>query len=197
MDGGERQATYNVVVGAAKTPTPQLALYAQSVVVNPSWNLPPSVLKEGKVRPGADAARKGYSFTRRADGTVAIKQAPGPHNALGRIKFDMPNPYAIYLHDTPNKAAFSRASRALSHGCIRVENIDQLAASLRNGDEIENALTDTTTRTLQFEKSIPVYIVYFTAQADADGTIRYLDDPYARDTQVASALNTQVQMASR
>jgi len=194
---GQQQATYNVVVGAPKTPTPQLALYAQSVVVNPSWTLPPSVLKEGKVRPGSAAASKGYSFSRRADGSIQIRQAPGPMNALGRIKFDMPNPYAIYLHDTPSKGGFAKDSRALSHGCVRVQNIDQLALSLPEGGDIDNALADRTTKTVPLEKSLPVYIVYFTAQADADGTVRSLPDPYARDVQVAAKLSTKIQMASR
>jgi murein L,D-transpeptidase YcbB/YkuD len=197
MRDGQQQATYNVVVGAPRTPTPQLALYAQSIVVNPSWTLPPSVLQEGKVRPGSVAASKGYSFTRRADGSMAIRQAPGPMNALGRIKFDMPNPYAIYLHDTPSKGAFAKESRALSHGCVRVQNIDQLALSLQEGDKIDTALADRTTKTVPLERSLPVYIVYFTAQADADGTIRTLPDPYARDVQVAAKLNTKVQLASR
>jgi murein L,D-transpeptidase YcbB/YkuD len=197
MQDGQQLATYNVVVGAPNTPTPQLALYAQSIIVNPSWTVPPAVLKEGKLHRGSAAASKGYSFTRRADGSMAIRQAPGPMNALGRIKFDMPNPYSIYLHDTPGKGAFAKESRALSHGCIRVQNIDQLAMSLRRGDDIDNALAERTTRTVQLEKSIPVYIVYFTAQADADGTIRPLPDPYARDAQLTAKLNTTVQMASR
>jgi murein L,D-transpeptidase YcbB/YkuD len=197
MQDGVQEATYHVVVGAPKTPTPQLALYAQSIVVNPSWTVPPAVLKEGKLHPGSAAAGKGYSFTRRADGSMAIRQAPGPMNALGRIKFDMPNPYSIYLHDTPSKGAFAKESRALSHGCVRVQNIDQLAMSLRDGDDIDNALADRTTKTIPLEKSIPVYIVYFTAQANADGTIRTLPDPYARDEKLAAKLKDTVQMASR
>lgn len=197
MQNGVEQAAYKVVVGAPDTPTPQLALQAQSIIVNPSWNLPPTVLKEGKIRPGASAAAKGYRFTRRADGSMAIKQAPGPQNALGRIKFDMPNPWSIYLHDTPSKWAFAKSDRALSHGCVRVQNIDQLAASLRDDGAVDEALADRETKTLQFQKSLPVYIVYFTAQADADGKIRYLDDPYRRDQQMASTMNAKVQMASR
>lgn len=184
IENGLRQASYNVVVGAPKTPTPQLALQAQSVVANPSWILPPSVLKEGGWH------RKGYSVSRRSDGSLMVRQAPGPQNALGRIKIDMPNPLAIYLHDTPHKAAFDRADRALSHGCIRVQNIEELAGMLSEGTDLDDALAEPAkTRVLQLQKSVPVYIVYFTAQANADGTVNLLADPYGRDQALLERLD--------
>lgn len=176
IDGGAEQASYNVVVGAPRTPTPQIAVFAQAIVANPSWILPPSVLKEGNWR------GKGYRVMRRADGGLMVRQAPGPRNALGRVKIDMPNPLAIYLHDTPDKAVFDSADRTLSHGCIRVQNIEELVALLHDRGELDEALgSPRTTRVLQLEKSVPVYIVYFTAEADPDGSIRYLGDPYQRD----------------
>lgn len=196
MNGGVAEASYNVVVGAPKTPTPQLLLQAQSVVANPSWTLPPSVLREGGWQ------RKGYKISRRSDGSLMVRQAPGPRNALGRIKIDMPNPHAIYLHDTPNKAVFDRDDRALSHGCIRVQNIQELAALLQGGVELDEALADSsTTRVLQLEKSVPVYIVYFTAEAEPDGTVTLLDDPYQRDQamldRMGGTIGPAVQMAAR
>ena len=113
---------------------------------------------------------------------LRVQQAPGPRDALGRVKIDMPNPMSIYLHDTPNRPAFNREDRALSHGCIRVQNIEDLAGQLRGSDDLEESLADPSkTKVLQLEKSIPVYIVYFTAQADADGTVNLLDAPYGRD----------------
>lgn len=181
---GSEEAAYNVVVGAPRTPTPQLALHAQSIVANPGWTLPPSVLKEGV--PGG----KDYRTTRRADGSLLVWQAPGPRNALGRIKIDMPNSHAIYLHDTPNKAAFARTNRALSHGCVRVQHIEELAARLQDGTELDEALTDPVrTRTIQLQRSLPVYIVYFTAEAEADGTVRLLGDPYGRDARLIARLS--------
>ena len=196
MKDGSEEASFNVVVGAPNTPTPQLAVYAQSVVANPSWTLPPSVLKEGRWQ------GKGYSVSRRSDGSLSVRQPPGPRNALGRIKIDMPNAHAIYLHDTPQKAAFDRTDRALSHGCIRVQNIEELAALLHGGIELEDALSDPVrTRVLQLEKSVPVYIVYFTAEAQPDGTIRYLGDPYQRDqvllAQITRPGANAVRMAAR
>ncbi len=183
VEGGVEQASYNVIVGAPETPTPQLFLYAQSVVANPSWTVPESITKAGGLRGG------GYSYTRRPDGSVKVVQAPGPSNALGRVKIDMPNPLSIYLHDTPVKSAFKREDRALSHGCIRVQNIEELAAQLRGSADLEEALANPSkTKVLQLEKSVPVYIVYFTAQADSDGTVTLLDDPYGRDQALVDKL---------
>jgi murein L,D-transpeptidase YcbB/YkuD len=188
MDGDHEEANYVVVVGAPKTPTPQLALQAQSVVANPSWTLPPSVLKEGRWQ------NKGFKATKIAGG-YRVVQAPGPTNALGRIKIDMPNPHAIYLHDTPNKAAFGKDMRALSHGCIRVQNIAELAATLYGGSELDQALQDPhKTKVLQLQQSMPVYIVYFTAVAE-DGGVRFLDDPYGRDAKLSQRLGAPMQMA--
>ena len=176
VEGGIETASYNVVVGAPKTPTPQLALRAQSIVVNPSWILPPSVLKEGGWQ------GRGYEVRRRADGSLMVRQPPGPRNALGRIKIDMPNAHAIYLHDTPHKSAFARQERALSHGCIRVQDIEDLATTLSDSMAIEDALSDPTkTLTLRLQRSVPVYLVYFTAEAGNDGSVRALGDPYGRD----------------
>jgi len=184
VSDGAEEASFNVVVGAPETPTPQLAVRAQSIVANPSWVLPPSVLKEGRW------GGRGFSVSRRSDGSLMVRQAPGPRNALGRIKIDMPNAHAIYLHDTPNKAAFKREERALSHGCIRVQNIEELAALIEDSGKIEEALADPTqTRTLQLDQSIPVYLAYFTVEASQDGMLTELGDPYDRDTALLARLD--------
>ena len=177
-------ATHDVVVGAKKTPTPMLAAYANSIVVNPWWTLPPSVLAEGKRYSPA----KGYVY-QRAGGRTVIRQKPGPQNALGRLKVDMPNEYAIYLHDTPSKAGFAKADRALSHGCIRVKDIESFAGQLDEVNTVETALADPATQTLQLQKSVPVYIVYFTAGASADGRVVTFADPYGRDGALLAALD--------
>ena len=183
MNGGIAEGSYDVIVGAPETPTPQLLVQAQSVIANPSWTLPPSVLREG------GWGGRGYKVSRRADGSLMVRQAPGPRNALGRIKIDMPNSQAIYLHDTPHKSLFDREDRALSHGCIRVRDIEELATLLEGGIELREALAEPLqTKVLQLQKSVPVYIVYFTAQAEADGAVRLLDDPYRRDHAVLDRL---------
>ncbi|WP_419825384.1 L,D-transpeptidase family protein [Sphingomonas sp.] len=183
FQGREEVAAHDVVVGAPKTPTPQIVAYAGSIVVNPWWTLPPSVLAEGK----RYSAAKGYIYTSTGGRTV-IRQRPGPQNALGRMKIDMPNQYAIYLHDTPAKAAFAKTDRALSHGCIRVKDIAGLADELADATQLQSALDGTSTQTLQLQRSVPVYIVYFTA-GERDGKVVTFADPYGRDTTLNAALD--------
>ncbi|USI71967.1 L,D-transpeptidase family protein [Sphingomonas morindae] len=184
VEDGAVTADHVVVVGAPKTPTPMIASYANAVVVNPWWTLPPTVLAEGK----RYSPERGF-VTRVVGGRAMIRQKPGPNNALGRVKIDMPNPYAIYLHDTPAKAAFARSDRALSHGCIRVKGIAQLAEALAEDGRVDMALDDEATQTLQLEKSVPVYIAYFTAGTDAEGQFHTFGDPYAQDSALIEALD--------
>lgn len=181
---GVSEASYDVVVGAPKTPTPALAVPAERVVVNPWWTLPPSVLAEGK----RYSAAKGYTYTRAASGKMMVRQKPGPMNALGRVKIDMPNAHAIYLHDTPAKAAFDRKDRALSHGCIRVRDIDQLAAELESDGRVEEALAGASTRTIGLSQPVPVYIVYMTAEV-SDRNVKPLADIYRRDARLIADLD--------
>lgn len=179
--------THDVVVGAPETPTPLLSATIGSIVLNPSWTLPPAVLKEGKGKSYSPA--RGFFYVKTASGRTMIRQKPGPLNALGRVKIDMPNPYAIYLHDTPAKWGFAKADRALSHGCIRVKDIATLAARLGDPAAVDAALETYDTHTLKVEKGLPVYIVYFTAGPDADGKIVTYADPYDRDAQLIAEMD--------
>lgn len=193
VDNGTAVARYDVVVGKKDTPTPQLAVEARSVVVNPWWTLPPSVIKEKRLSAGR---RGGFVYS-----GGSLRQPPGPRNALGRVKVDMPNEHAIYLHDTPSKARFAETSRAFSHGCIRVKDIDNLAERIMEigaGDAttVETALTKTKTATLKLPQGVPVYIVYFTAEGDGAGGIVTHEDPYGRDAQVIAGLDRSTQYAS-
>jgi murein L,D-transpeptidase YcbB/YkuD len=178
------------VVGSPSTPTPQIAVEAQSVVVNPWWNVPRSIARNMK------AGGNGYVYS-----GGAIRQRPGPRNALGKVKIDMPNPHSIYLHDTPSKALFAEKSRAFSHGCIRVKDIDRLAVELMELDrgestEVEKALAGSATRTVKLQQRRPVYLVYFTMDVAADGRLVTLDDPYGRDAKLIAGLNRETQLAS-
>jgi len=186
IHGDSVVATHVVVVGAPKTPTPMLSANVGSIIVNPWWTLPPTVLREGQGK--RYAAARGFVYVT-IGGKAYVRQKPGPANALGRMKIDMPNPYAIYLHDTPAKWAFGKSERALSHGCIRVQNISALAGDLTQPDAIAGAMTDLTTHTLQMQKGVPVYIVYFTAAPDADGKVMTYGDPYDRDDELIAALD--------
>ncbi|MBU3076556.1 L,D-transpeptidase family protein [Sphingomonas quercus] len=189
--GGVEEARYDVVVGAPKTPTPAIVAPAGQVVVNPWWTLPPSVLAEG----GSYPAARGFVRVRAASGETMIRQRPGPQNALGRIKIDMPNPQAIYLHDTPAKAAFARKDRALSHGCIRVRGIAQLAASLQDDGAVAAALDGDATTAIALSRPLPVYIVYMTAEAK-DGRVASLPDIYRRDERLVAMMDSATKRAS-
>jgi len=191
-------ASYDVVVGAKDTPTPQLLSPTDSLVVNPAWYVPTSIARKSGLRPG----RGGYVWKATPDGGRRIVQLPGPHNALGRIKFNLDNDQAIYLHDTNAKALFGRDQRALSHGCIRVKDIDQLAADLLSqagGDQsrFEEALASSETTTVRLPHAWPVYIVYFTTDTDESGNVVTYSDPYGYDAELLAALDGKpIEMAS-
>jgi murein L,D-transpeptidase YcbB/YkuD len=189
VDHGKLVSTYTVVVGKPSTPTPQITAEARSIVVNPWWNVPPSIQRHMK---------GGKGFVVKAGGGFA--QPPGPRNALGKVKIDMPNQFNIYLHDTPSKSLFAAASRAYSHGCIRVKDVDRLAAELAALDKgsdapVKQALAGSATRTLPLQHGRPVYLVYFTADVGPDGKIVTLDDPYGRDSQLIESLDAAPKLA--
>ncbi|HMI19333.1 MAG TPA: L,D-transpeptidase family protein [Sphingomonas sp.] len=198
VEDGVQLSSYDVVVGAKDTPTPQMVSPTGSFVVNPAWYVPASIARKSGLRAG----RGGFTGRHNADGSYTVMQPPGPRNALGRIKFNLENDQAIYLHDTNAKAAFNRDQRALSHGCVRVKDIDQLAAELMSqgqGDPatLEEALAKTQTATLRLPQTWPVYIVYFTADADGSGDITTYGDPYGYDAKVLTALDGKpLQVAS-
>lgn len=120
--------TWHAVVGKTATPTPQLAATITGVTFNPWWDVPPSISRGGRF-----SARGGYIVTR-----GHVRQRPGPRNALGQMKVEMPNPYAIYLHDTPSKGLFGAEVRAFSHGCVRIADPLSLAAKLLEGVRTRN-----------------------------------------------------------
>ena len=120
-----------VIVGKPESATPIFSHKMDHVVVNPSWFVPPSILRKeflpGLANDPSYAARRGYVVTRGKNGSISVRQPPGERNALGWIKFMFPNDHAVYLHDTPNRRLFGADKRAFSHGCVRVENPFALA----------------------------------------------------------------------
>ena len=188
IDDGRVTARHRAVVGAVRTPTPQLSAAITAVTINPYWNVPQSIIRTTSF--GA-----GYQVTRGANGVISVRQPPGPRNALGRLKIEMPNPHAIYLHDTPSQALFGRAVRAFSHGCIRTQNVRDFAALLLaptgrwDRSEIDEAVSTGRNQTTPLARPVPVYIAYFTAAATTDGNIVSYNDIYGRDVPVRVALN--------
>ena len=193
--------TYRTIVGKpGRTATPQLAEVVEGVILNPTWTVPQSIVKgEGlgaRVLGNPGWARaKGYTATRGANGWVTVVQQPGPTNSLGRMKLDMPNRHAIFLHDTPSRNLFAADSRALSHGCIRTERATELALTLAilqaglTADEGVEMLNSGKYTRVGFEKKMPVYITYFTMATDIDGKLSTFGDLYGRDDAVKAAFD--------
>jgi L,D-transpeptidase YcbB len=183
------------IVGAPNHATPALTANIGSLLLNPPWNIPAEIAAR-EIMP---LARRDPSYLGRT-GIVAIgdgarlRQLPGPRNALGRIKFEMPSPLDIYLHDTPNRELFQSPHRFLSHGCIRTEHPEDLAMHLLQHepqwtpDAIERAMSKGVTRRVSIEPVVPVFVVYFTAVADPSGKPTFLDDVYGRDPPLIAAL---------
>ncbi|QHL90459.1 L,D-transpeptidase family protein [Sphingomonas changnyeongensis] len=193
VEGGRVTARHRVIVGRTQTPTPQFGAEVTGVILNPWWDVPASIVAESVgalIRRNPDGARaRGYVWQSDAAGHLRVRQAPGPANSLGLMKLVMPNPFSIFVHDTPAKPLFARPVRALSHGCIRTENPLDLAAMLTglNRDEIDARIAPGETARLP-APPLPIYIVYLTATAE-DGTgIRLLPDIYRRDELVAAQL---------
>jgi murein L,D-transpeptidase YcbB/YkuD len=124
-----------------------------------------------------------------------VVQQPGPGNSLGRMKLDMPNPHAIFLHDTPSRHLFDNTNRALSHGCIRTERALELAitmAILGKGATKEEAVDVATSgeyTRVPIEREMPVYITYFTMATNIDGELATFSDIYDRDAPVLASLD--------
>ncbi|SFG26995.1 L,D-transpeptidase catalytic domain [Novosphingobium sp. CF614] len=180
---GRLVGTWPVIVGKRSTPTPVFSAMITGVILNPWWTVPESIIRE---KHGNFPARQGYV---RSGGQV--RQKPGPDNALGAMKLDMPNPFTVYMHDTPSKHLFAREVRAFSHGCIRVGNALDFAGTLLEGiktrDDIQAIVATRNTITIRLPADLPVYVAYFTAGADGRGKLALYPDIYNRDGRVGDA----------
>jgi murein L,D-transpeptidase YcbB/YkuD len=192
VDDGHVTARHRAVVGAVATPTPQLNAQITAVTLNPWWSVPQSIIRKQGGHFGA-----GFQITRTAGGGMSVRQPPGPRNALGRVKIEMPNPYSIYLHDTPSQALFGRPARAFSHGCIRTQNVRDFAALLLaptgrwDRAAIDRQIETGDNQQTPLAHPVPVYIAYFTAAATSDGDVVTYNDVYGRDTPIRQALHHQ------
>ena len=189
QDGATRWKE-RAIAGKLSTPTPQLNAMATGVILNPWWEVPKSIEHEA-------AGKKGFVSVKGPDGEIQRwRQPPGPTNALGQLKFVMPNSKAIYLHDTNARSRFNDSVRALSHGCVRTQHIVDLATQLLGDDsgtwtpdKIQSTLESKKTVQASFVKPVPVYIVYFDQAALVDGSIVEYKDMYGRDSNEVAALN--------
>jgi len=188
--GGQPAFTTRVVVGEVDKQTPEFQAQIVSVLYNPPWNIPYGIAQKEimpLVAEDPDYLTK-HHMTERENGS--IQQEAGPYSALGRLKFEMPNKFDVYLHDTPLRSYFALANRRLSHGCVRVQNPRQLASLLLGipEDEITKAINTTATNRRNLPLPIAVFIAYQTAFADSAGTVQFRRDVYQRDTAIAQRL---------
>ncbi len=194
-------SSYRTIVGKpGRTATPQLAEMVEGVVFNPTWTVPQSIVKgEGlgarALANPAWAKRNGYVATKGANGYISVVQQPGPGNSLGQMKLEMPNPHAIFFHDTPSRHLFGADQRALSHGCVRTERALELAitmAILGKGASKDEAVAISTSgkyKKVMLEKQFPAYITYFTMASDINGEMATFKDIYGRDAPVLASLD--------
>lgn len=191
FDGGREALRMRVVTGnAARTPTPVFGRPMTHVVFRPYWNVPASIA-EDEILPAVHRDR-GYLQRRnmvlvKGDGGVQLRQRPGPGNALGLVKFLLPNPFGVYLHDTPEDALFARARRDKSHGCVRVERPFELARFALGGApewtpaRIRAAMARGGEQHVALPAPLPVFVTYLTAWADDGGVTRFFPDVYEHD----------------
>ncbi len=222
VDEGKIVHTTRVVVGKPDKQTPIFSNEMQEVVFNPFWNVPNSIKTE-EIRPflneeggwfggggwntavlerhnlrvtvgGREVDPSRLDWNRIDIRSLNIYQPPGPDNVLGNVKFVFPNKHDVYMHDTPQKGLFAQTIRAESHGCMRVQNPDQLALTLLKHDQgwsqgrVASAIQNGYDQHIALNQKIPVYITYFTLWVNDDGSMSTFGDVYGHDARMAAAL---------
>lgn len=201
MQNGAQVWTTRVVTGKpGNHATPMLTETMKFITVNPTWNVPPSII-HNEYLPALQQdptvlQRMGLKLERARDGSIRISQPPGESNALGRIRFNFPNKFLVYQHDTPDKHLFAKEERAFSHGCMRVQNPDQYGAALLNivlpndkyTPEKIRSMYGRSEMNINFPTPVPVHITYQTAFVDDAGKLQFRKDVYGRDARMMPLL---------
>ena len=190
FDGDAVIQSARVIVGKPSTPTPIFSNVMRYVLVNPSWQLPDSIIKKEILPRLSRFTSLGYEV-KTVGGRIVVRQPPGDDNALGRLAFMFPNDHSVYLHDTPAQALFSEDMRALSHGCVRVEEPLRLAELVLGWPEARvTAAIGGPERTVFLARPLPIHIEYFTEFVDAYGVLQERPDVYSLTQKVARILST-------
>lgn len=215
-ENGRDVLTMRVIVGRAMRRTPVFSDLMRYLVFSPSWEVPPTILRQDKLpeirkNPKYPAEQNmrvfqlgggnwnevdpsAVDWSRASGATIRLRQRPGPTNALGLVKFMFPNPFNVYLHDTPSRELFARSQRDFSSGCVRIEKPAELALYLLADDPawgreaVIAAMESGQERSVTLSRPIPVHIQYWTAWAASDGTVEFRKDIYGRDTRLDAAL---------
>jgi murein L,D-transpeptidase YcbB/YkuD len=201
MHDGKEVWQTRIVIGKPELPTPLMTADMKYITINPTWNVPPSIVNREYLPALAQDPtvldRMGLKVSHNPDGTVHISQPPGDKNALGRIRFNFPNKFLVYQHDTPDKYMFAYDKRAFSHGCMRVQNPQHYAEVLLSlvrpndgysEDRIKKMIAENSETDIQFPTFIPVNLTYQTAFIDDDGKLQFRDDVYGRDKALIAIL---------
>jgi L,D-transpeptidase YcbB len=197
------------VVGKPDRPTPQLRSTITDLNFNPTWTLPPTVIKEDLIPKGQDMQSRGQNVLEKfgidayeggkkvPSGSIdwssskplqlSYRQAPGKDNPLGFLKINFPSASSVYMHDSPKESLFGRNFRAASSGCVRVQNIEDLATWLLQGqpgwtkEQVEAMRENGQTKIVKLKKPVTLYFAYITAWATEDGVIQFRPDVYQKD----------------
>ena len=200
-DGKTVWSTKIVVGKPGEHATPLLTETMKYITVNPTWNVPPSIIRNeylpALARDPDALTRIGLKVGHNPDGSIRIFQPPGERNALGRIRFNFPNRFLVYQHDTPDKNLFAKTERAYSHGCMRVQNPDEYAEVLLGVSQPEDHYTaarirsmyGTSERNISLKHPIPVYITYQTVFVDDSGKPQTRADIYGLDRETLNVLH--------
>jgi murein L,D-transpeptidase YcbB/YkuD len=202
FNGDSIADSMRVVVGSAKTKTPMMAVLLRTAKANPYWNVPPEltrsltakrVLEQGpsylqdfhyevladwtENAPPADLRTINWRQVAAGKREVRVRQLPGPWNSMGEMKFEMPNDYGIYLHDTPHKELFAEDARWLSNGCVRLQDFRRFATWVFGRTP---PATGQLEQEIELPRAVPVYMTYLTVTPDGN-SVRFRPDPYAFD----------------
>jgi L,D-transpeptidase YcbB len=212
-DRGKVPVSMRIVVGKKNTPTPIFNDDMTHIVFSPYWNLPPDIVKNETIpqalRDPASLQRMNMEVLDKSGspvdpasidadnvGEYRFRQRPGSSNALGFVKFMFPNQYNVYLHDTPSDSLFARAVRSFSHGCVRLEQPEQLAQYVLadqpewTQERIREAMHSGQEKTVKLTGPLPVYLGYWTARISADGIMQFRDDLYGIDARQLTVLGS-------
>ncbi len=202
FEGDAPVTSMRAVTGSPANATPMLTSNIHSIVLNPPWNVPTSIAKR-ELWPKGRAAllREGYKIVGTPEGGERIVQPAGPTAALGLLKFDFDNPFAVYLHDTPARAKFASFDRLASHGCIRLEKPLPLAELMLKDDpklsgQVQALIETGKTQRVQLPSKIAVYLLYWTAFASGNGTMNFRGDPYGWDKLLAAKIENASKRAA-
>jgi murein L,D-transpeptidase YcbB/YkuD len=219
-ENGRMVDSMKVVVGKAETATPMMAAYIKYASVNPYWNVPPELVKS---LIGPRVAAQGTSYLTEREyqvlsdygenpqvldpssvdwhavvnggQDVRLRRLPSPANSMGMMKFMLPNYFGIYLHDSPEKAHFTKNELWISNGCVRVEDYKRFAAWLFDGN-VPHGRNPKVEEKVDLPRPVPVYMTYLTVQPTATG-VQFLADHYGRDEHLMERFSTQLMAAFR